>query len=409
MKVLFLCDGMAFEINDKTKPITSGYSYLVRDLMSSFAEKRGNSAFCYSKNLEPQRKEWKGVRLLKRSPLRIVRHAKPFYARLWATFAKRMQLTAYEYVYLLYAYLEGGLIEYIIHHGNFDLVSIQGVTKLTVPYILACERLGIKYCISFHSLDFSRNGYSDGGQYAAKWILETAARKGIPTSFISTGMYLRACEMLDVSSKKPACFKVILNGFSKIEPLKENIRLKYDIPSDAIVGLCCANITERKNQIQIVRAYNLLPKEIQGKLYILFIGREGDCNVRKEIERTHESKHLIICGTIDHSRLAPYFDAANFGIVSSLSEGFGLSILESFSFGIPVVTWSDLDAVDDLYFEKAMVKVDERSDKALADGIKKVATTQWGHDEIVEYSRSFSMESMVSKYEEWFLSQVQSK
>lgn len=407
MKILFLCDGMVFEVTKETVSLTSGYSYLVRDLMQEFAAKKNCSVFCYAKNLGMNVSEWRGIHVLKRSFATIIRRANPYYFLTGLKFARKMpNLSFYEFAYLIYAYLEGGLVEKLIRDGSYDLVSIQGVTRLTVPYILACQRMGVKYSVSFHALDYFQSGYSEKGQYAIQWILNNLASKGIPTSFISTGMKERAMRAITPELNTSAEFNVILNGFSRIEPSDVNVRSKYGIPQNAVVGLCCANITRRKNQIQLVRAYNRLPQELKDNLYILLVGEERDADVRAEIQRTGCNDRVIICGAIDHVALAPYYNAANFGIVSSLSEGFGLSIIESFSFGNPVVAWADLDAIRDVFHSEAMVVVEDRSDIALAQGISRVIFTQWDTEKIVKHSEKFSIDSMIKRYEEWFLSQI---
>ena len=84
--------------------------------------------------------------------------------------------------------------------------------------------------------------------------------------------------------------------------------------------------------------------------------------------------------------------------MSSISEGFGLSIIEGFVYGKPTVAFADLAAVPDLYHEKAMVLVKERSDIALANGMLKVMNNNWDATWITKYAENFSFEVMAKRY-----------
>ena len=56
-------------------------------------------------------------------------------------------------------------------------------------------------------------------------------------------------------------------------------------------------------------------------------------------------------------------------------------MIEAFQFGLPTITFSDLDAIQDIYNEKAMLILKERSDKVLAEGISSMLKISW--DEIL--------------------------
>ena len=85
-------------------------------------------------------------------------------------------------------------------------------------------------------------------------------------------------------------------------------------------------------------------------------------------------------------------------MLASKLEGFGLSIIEGYHYGVPAVCFDRIDAFDDLYHEKCMTPVYEYSDKALANAIHKTLMQQWDKDFIRTFAQKFSNHQMASAY-----------
>ena len=89
---------------------------------------------------------------------------------------------------------------------------------------------------------------------------------------------------------------------------------------------------------------------------------------------------------------------ADLNIVASLDEGFGLSIIEAYAYGVPTVTFSDLDAITDLYEANAMILVEKRNTESLAEGMKTALEKKWNKLEIEKFGKRFSIETMAKQY-----------
>ena len=85
-------------------------------------------------------------------------------------------------------------------------------------------------------------------------------------------------------------------------------------------------------------------------------------------------------------------------VVASKDEGFGLSIVEAAAHGVPTVTFSDLDAIPDLYDEKSMITITPRDDIALAKGIDVALSKIWDKEWIKKNVDRFSLDNMAMKY-----------
>ena len=93
------------------------------------------------------------------------------------------------------------------------------------------------------------------------------------------------------------------------------------------------------------------------------------------------------------------WEIADVNVVVSKDEGFGLSMIEGFTLGIPTLTFGDLDAAEDLYHPDAMELIQERTDESVEEGIRIAMSRRWKPDVIREWGKQFSMKAVVSNYE----------
>ena len=159
---------------------------------------------------------------------------------------------------------------------------------------------------------------------------------------------------------------------------RELLRIKFGIPIDANVLICVGSIGQRKNQVQIIRAYQLLPDEYKEKLFIILAGKNNIKGyINKEIEKINIKDRVIITGFVDKNTLAELYEISDANIVVSKSEGFGLSIIEAGYFGLPTIMYKDLDAYEDVYFKGGFTIVENREDKNVKDAIIETLNTDW--------------------------------
>lgn len=184
-----------------------------------------------------------------------------------------------------------------------------------------------------------------------------------------------------------------------------NIREFYHIPKESKILLYVGNISKNKNQEQMVRAFELIPEETRNNTYILFIGRnlQKDYSIDDLIEKSPYKNHLILCGNIDKKDMPNFYSQADGVSLFSISEGFGLSLIEGMHFGIPCVTFTDLDAYEDIYDKCAVIGIKERSDEEVAKSIYNLLHLEWNRAAIVDYSKKFGRKQMASKYLETYL------
>lgn len=178
-----------------------------------------------------------------------------------------------------------------------------------------------------------------------------------------------------------------------------DLRTKYNLPQDCKVILYVGNISVNKNQQQLVRAFPLMDDELCKSTYVLFLGKYADNDpIILQIKNSRWAEHLILCGSVDKDLVPDYYKQADGVVLLSVAEGFGLSLIEGMHFGLPCMMPDDLDAFEDIYTPEAVVRISERKDKAVAEGLAELIRRDWNHESIKDYSRKFESEAMAREY-----------
>ena len=118
------------------------------------------------------------------------------------------------------------------------------------------------------------------------------------------------------------------------------VKMKYDIFSENYI-LSVGNIEPRKNYDKLVDAYTKLPKEITDKYPLVIVGAGGWNNdhVKKRIQEAKENGFRIINPKqfVEDKDMPALFSGAQFFVFTPIYEGFGMSPLEAYACGTPVL------------------------------------------------------------------------
>lgn len=305
-----------------------------------------------------------------------------------------------------YFYIDGCYVEKIIKSNRPDIVHIHGLEYCTQLYISICEELKLPYIVTLHGLNGLNSSVfiPNHEKELEKEFLIESEKKKIPITVISSGIKKRIISNYGVINGDN--IKIINNGTVTEEslPCENDIRKKYTIPNDHKIILCIGNVSLNKNQLQVVRALSNAPNIYRDKITVLFLGNDTSDNLLKNsIDKSTSNINFIYCGFINKDLMAQFWIQADLNIFTSLNDGFGLSIIEGFVYGVPTITFSDLDAIEDLYNEKAMFLVHDRCDDALVKGIESALQIEWDKDWIREYSKEFSLLKIAEEYHNHYI------
>ena len=304
--------------------------------------------------------------------------------------------------YFYYA-LNSGTVRKVIRTIKPDIVHIQGIGVQIKPFIDVCKEERVPYVITLHGLI----GLDDT-VLATRWdkeleksLLIEADQKGIPVTVISSGMKRRI--EINYLHHTASNITVICNGINisgnndiSIDGENLDLRKEFNLSTEKIV-VVVGSICERKNQIQIVRA--LSTGIVNSQCHVFMCGVDvTNGEVQKAVELFKLNNVIHFLGFLPRNKIIQIFKQADLNVVASRDEGFGLSIIEGLSCGVPSVAFSDLDAIADLYNDQVMIKVEKRTDDALERKNEKGLSTTWNKQRIIEYSMRFSLKNMAELY-----------
>lgn len=135
------------------------------------------------------------------------------------------------------------------------------------------------------------------------------------------------------------------------------VKKKYNITEDYALTI---GVNPRKNSEGIARAFE---KATAGKdIKMIFTG------VNKNV-KLQNSKKIRVVGHVTDKEIAALFTGAKAFIYPSFYEGFGIPILEAFSYEVPVIT-SNISSMAEIA-GGAAVLVDPYDTNSISEGIKK--------------------------------------
>lgn len=307
------------------------------------------------------------------------------------------------FIRLMYYWFMTGYLKCVIKNGEYDIVHIHGCDFYTELWMKVCRQCGQKYIVTLHGL----NSFSDtvklepAGKQFERDFLKRVAEGEFPITVISTGMKRLIEKTYGVCDSKN--ITVVCNSFTFSETSEGDeflIRNLYGLPKESRIIVCVGNIGIRKNQGQLITAFYLLPKELASRTYILFLGgnQSEDYTIERFSANSPWASHFIACGLVPKEQVEYYYAQCDAVALMSLSEGFGLSLIEGMHFGKPCMSFTDVDAYEDIYHPDVMIGVEEHSDTAVAKGMVKLLTGSWDKEIIKLYSKKFESQNMAKEY-----------
>lgn len=199
-------------------------------------------------------------------------------------------------------------------------------------------------------------------------------------------------------------FTVICNGCDVIPKgiSNKDIRAELGISEDDFLFVFVGNINPNKNQVQVIDALKILKSKGCENIKCLFIGGGDVQELTNKVQSLDLSSQAIVIGFVEKDCLPSFYNAADATILTSLSEGFGLSIIEGFVYGKPNLTFSDLPAVADLYNVNTILLCPSNDTNELAKYMLEMSSKIWDSSFIKSYASNFSLETMADNYIDFY-------
>ncbi len=200
--------------------------------------------------------------------------------------------------------------------------------------------------------------------------------------------------------------EVIYNGapvqrYSSIDENKiKELRSRFNIQPDDIVVGC---ISRPKKQDQLIRALKLLPESYK----VLFAGIEQSF-LDPLVQELGLKNEIIYAGNVDPQEVLNYYKLLAVNILPSVTDGFGLVLIEAMACGIPVIG-TDFGGIRDvIQHEISGLLFKDGDHEGLAASIKRCIDGKELRDRLIKNGKKrafedFSIEKTVENYEKFFL------
>lgn len=402
MKILEVASYISDENIEVFSKVLTGYGYIIKDITNNLGKE--NDVFLITRKWTKKCKV-DNFTLLEHSIIQVLKNLKIESLKFAIKSFFCCENKLYSRIKNFYFMLLQGYFEKIIKTLKIEVVHIHEIGYNTIPIILACLNTKTPYIVTLHGLlGLSEEVICDNYiKIFEKDFFKLCEKYNQTITVVSSGCKEDAIN--NYKLLKANNIKVINNPIGRFSDNKsfnkKDIRELYNIPKERKIFLCIGNICSRKNQTQIVDACQYLDEKIKDEICILILGEDRENGKLDEMIKKNKATSFIkYVGYIDHSILEDFYKIADYNMLVSIDEGFGLSFIEGYYYGIPSITFSDLQAVKDVYHKDCMFLINSRQNKDLAKGIEDMLKIDWNKDKIKKFSQKFSNKEITKKYME---------
>lgn len=125
------------------------------------------------------------------------------------------------------------------------------------------------------------------------------------------------------------------------------IRERWDVPSDATVGMFVGRLVKEKGVKYLIDAYEIAREELDDETYLFIV---GDGDQKSEIERkANDLPNVIVTGYVDNENLPEHYALADTLVLPSIitaefREPWGLVVNEAMSAGTSIIATGQVGA-----------------------------------------------------------------
>lgn len=305
-----------------------------------------------------------------------------------------------ERLYYIFSNFTQGYLNEIIRETKPDIINIHGLTFSTLPFISAAINQKVPFVVTLHGLNINRKNNNLEKEFEIKSI-ESLNKSGVYIILTGSRMLTdikKNCQLTDDSLFITINEGIDKTSFEKYD--KKTVMREYGIEGKKIL-ISVGALTEDRNQIALVSAISELKQSTKDKIKVFIIGKGNmEDSILREIKNKNLSDIVELTGYLKQKDISKYYSIADITIVLSKVEGFGRPILESYLYGVPVIAFSDLDAVNDLYKEGCMFKIERSGTQEVAKNIEAILKKDTDKTRITEFANSMSWNVTIEKYQE---------
>lgn len=188
------------------------------------------------------------------------------------------------------------------------------------------------------------------------------------------------------------------NGFPpQFKPLnKEECRSRLNIPHGKKVIFSLGDLIKRKGFTFLIDAMGSI-HETRDDVFC-FIGGKGseEKNLLLRIHEKEMDDYITLSGFIPDPMIPVWMNSADLFILPSIHESFGIVQIEALACGIPVIAADTVGSREIIACEEVGFLCESANAESLAGAIVSGLNKQWNAQKILEYSKRFSWDMVVT-------------
>lgn len=210
-------------------------------------------------------------------------------------------------------------IVYFVLPPFFMWASIAFLAKLNGSKIIVSNHVNSKYYIELYTELYFNNPILKSFAYFLYSTPVLFPQRWIPDLVLAPSQI----EELEIVSEKTKT-GILRSGINFDEfPVKTNVDKHHNV-------IYVGRLAPEKNLDKLISLFSKLPKNF--KLTLV-----GDGPYRKELQKKYGHLNIEFVGYTPHERVYEYYHAADFHLITSESETFGFTPVESMAAGTPVI------------------------------------------------------------------------
>jgi len=270
------------------------------------------------------------------------------------------------------------------HRGDYDIL-LNLTNSAPVLFFPQVPQILLVHDVGFRNTQWFSNFFSS----YVNWVVESAARREVRFVTVSKTSAQQLAEMLP--NKNPVA--VVPNDAD--EPPAGLVAKKLDYR----YGLFIGSLNPRKNISGAILGFQKFCAATRDDIRLHIVGGENSIFAALP-PNLREFRNVVFQGFVGDAEKWALLKGAEFLLLPSFLEGFGLPVLEALKVGTPVVA-SDIPVFREL-FEDAIEYVDPHSPEDIGRGLREIVETHKKKARLItrgyEIAQRFSWKIAAQKY-----------
>lgn len=289
--------------------------------------------------------------------------------------------------------------------SSIDLIHAHTLFPAGVAAMYLARKNHIPFIVTSHGMDFYRcfpkdHNLSRGKPYNTKELnLVKQVMQTADQVICVSEIFGQDVKKIFPNSK----IKIIENSYdvSLFKPgIKQIAREKLHIAEDTKMILSVGNFVPAKGHIYLLEAMNSLKaSNSQFKLFLIGKGPEKE-RYKSYINYSELSGSVEIVKQVSQVELVNYYQASDVFVLPSLSESFGVALVEAMACGLPAIATKTQGPKQIIEDQKTGILVEISNAEAIAENIEKLMSDNLLHKKLSNHAAQFVADTFSNKEQE---------